>query len=479
MVLAGTGPVTDDGPDPVDERDGSGPSGVRPRASALTPFLGAVTVGLLAAATFREGAFHPADAMAVGVVSVALIVACLGSGIDRRAWLAVAGLLALTTWWIVDGFHHHANGHLLPLGASVPGFAAAFLVMRRQETEARRQFVTAITALGAAFGLAGLVAVGVRWFPLAISSDGLWRESTTITYSNSAGTLLAICLLLSFGTDLTRRFPRLCTALLAASLVATESRGATLAFIVALPLVPWSTLRRAIRPTALGVGAGLSLVATAFGDQRQLGSLLLAGALLAVATVVPPRTSPLVTLTRSATGRWKIIGLLLATAGVAVVACLALRVPFYIRQDPGPGLAREAEARAALGQWQTSPFVGVGPDKILLLVGPHGCGPGCPNVNFDYFAHDEYLQILADSGLIGALLLAESALGVAVTVRRIDVATSCATAGLVTFAVAATLDYDWHLPALALLGGCAAGLAGVPAGRRRVPPDGIDTDPHS
>ena len=95
MVLAGTGPVTDDGPDPVDERDGSGPSGVRPRASALTPFLGAVTVGLLAAATFRDGAFHPADAMAVGVVSVALIVACLGSGIDRRAWLAVAGLLAL------------------------------------------------------------------------------------------------------------------------------------------------------------------------------------------------------------------------------------------------------------------------------------------------------------------------------------------------------------------------------------------------
>jgi hypothetical protein len=44
-------------------------------------------------------------------------------------------------------------------------------------------------------------------------------------------------------------------------------------------------------------------------------------------------------------------------------------------------------------------------------------------------------------------------------VRREDVATSCAAAALVAFAVVGSLDFDWHLAALGLVGGWVAGLA--------------------
>jgi GH43 family beta-xylosidase len=48
---------------------------------------------------------------------------------------------------------------------------------------------------------------------------------------------------------------------------------------------------------------------------------------------------------------------------------------------------------------------------------------------------------------------------VAATVRRRDLLSTSATAALIAFAVAGFIDFDWQLPALALLGGCVAGLA--------------------
>ena len=60
------------------------------------------------------------------------------------------------------------------------------------------------------------------------------------------------------------------------------------------------------------------------------------------------------------------------------------------------------------------------------------------------------------------MLLVLTGVCVVRAVRREDIATSCATAALVAFAVAAALDFDWHLAALGLVGGWVAGLAGRP-----------------
>ncbi len=70
--------------------------------------------------------------------------------------------------------------------------------------------------------------------------------------------------------------------------------------------------------------------------------------------------------------------------------------------------------------------------------------------------------MLADGGLIGAALLVLSGVCVVRAVRRVDVATSCAAAALLAFAVVGALDFDWHLASLGLVGGWVAGLAGRP-----------------
>jgi hypothetical protein len=78
---------------------------------------------------------------------------------------------------------------------------------------------------------------------------------------------------------------------------------------------------------------------------------------------------------------------------------------------------------------------------------------------YAHFAHNEYLQVAADAGLIGLALLVLAGLSLVRAVRRVDLVTSCATAALVCWAVGGAFDFDWHLPFVGLLGGWVAGLA--------------------
>jgi len=144
--------------------------------------------------------------------------------------------------------------------------------------------------------------------------------------------------------------------------------------------------------------------------------------------------------------------LAVASVGIAVGAGLVLRVPIERRVALGSSEDRGHEWTAAFDQWRSSPLVGVGPDQILYFHAADG--------NYAHFSHNEYLQILADGGLVGEALLVIAGVCVVRAVRREDVATSCAAAALVAFAVAGALDFDWHLAALGLVGGWVAGLAG-------------------
>ncbi len=83
------------------------------------------------------------------------------------------------------------------------------------------------------------------------------------------------------------------------------------------------------------------------------------------------------------------------------------------------------------------------------------------NGSFAHYAHNEYLQVAVDAGVIGLLLLVVVVVAVAKSVRRTDVATSCALGALITFAVCGAVDFDWHLPTIALMGGLVAGMAGA------------------
>ena len=97
------------------------------------------------------------------------------------------------------------------------------------------------------------------------------------------------------------------------------------------------------------------------------------------------------------------------------------------------------------------PLVGVGPDRELVFRAADGTSA--------HFVHNEYLQVGADAGIIGAGLLGLVALSLVRALRRLDVLSSCAVGAVVCWAVAGAFDFDWHLPVIGLMGGWCAGLA--------------------
>ena len=141
------------------------------------------------------------------------------------------------------------------------------------------------------------------------------------------------------------------------------------------------------------------------------------------------------------------VGLLLFVVVVALLVHheVALRTLSPSDQD------RAVEWSAAFHQFTSSPLAGVGPDHLLRFTATDG--------NYAHFAHNEYLQIAADIGLVGLAALISVGVALVRIVRRVDVATSCATAALVCWAVGGAFDFDWHLPFIGLLGGWVAGLA--------------------
>ncbi len=168
--------------------------------------------------------------------------------------------------------------------------------------------------------------------------------------------------------------------------------------------------------------------------------------------------------TRTGFRAWPVaLGVLAVAGGVVVVMVLPLfgqgpRQP----TDQGQTLAWSSSADA----WRTSVLTGVGPPRITTSHANVDTYPG--------IVPDGYLTITAEGGLVGALLLLGAGAAVAASFRRRDLVSSCAGGAAVAFAVAGAVDFDWQLPALALLGGCVAGLAAGPPGQGAGPlaPDG-------
>jgi O-antigen ligase len=129
---------------------------------------------------------------------------------------------------------------------------------------------------------------------------------------------------------------------------------------------------------------------------------------------------------------------------------------------------RVQAARAALRLVERRPLTGAGPGQATLYwVGPDG-----RTLTIQY-AHNEFLQVLAELGTIGLALLLLLLAGLARMVwRGRDLVGTPATwagivAGLSALAVHSGLDFLWHLPAIPLTGAVLAGLTAPPLEERR------------
>ena len=418
-----------------------------PSAEGLRQWVLAATVfGLMLVEGYREGGFWPADALLVALASVVVLgIAMVLAPPDRRSILLVGSVVALSLWWLVRAIDVGTARTFLPLGASILGFGAAFVAVRPLTGRARELSGLGMASLGGAGALIGFAGLIWRWYPMAIPSQGLWRLSTTLTYSDAAGLVLGMCLLVAMGVRACPPLARVTACLCAGGFLASQSRGAYVAFAFACLLVPW---RRYI----------------------SLAIPLVAGIVLGVAAIISsPETTPVpwlaavvvVTCAVSALSRWDITSyrvppsarvILLVIALALVVAAIAgLQHEIGLRALAPSDQDRASEWSAAWHQWRSAQLLGVGPDRLLVFHVSDG--------SFAHFAHNEYLQIAADAGIIGLALLAALGIATARAVCRIDLLASCATAGLACLAIGGAFDFDWHLPLIGLAGGWCAGLA--------------------
>jgi O-antigen ligase len=198
--------------------------------------------------------------------------------------------------------------------------------------------------------------------------------------------------------------------------------GALLALVCLLPSMPAAN---PARPTlaAAGLGAGLALAAVTARVRRWPALMLLGGVLLAA-----------------------VAGLLAVGSEVGGAAQTAAAARVNLASPD-----RTGALQAALRLVAQHPLTGTGPGQADLRWKGHDHGS-----QLYAYVHNEYLQVTAELGLVGLVLLAILLVAIARLLwraRPTDPA-SATWAGVVAaaaaFAVHSGFDFVWHLPAIVL-----------------------------
>jgi hypothetical protein len=445
------------------------PSLIRPLAATHQPVErlpshALLLVVALVVAIAAQGAYYGAGQQVVTIVLLLVLLAALRA----RSWSSDDALLgpvgagaALAGWAAVSAAVAGDLTAALPVIALLAGVLVVLLAARRLTWGQRDALAAAVVAVGTLTAATGWVGVAWRVTPWALQDHGLWRAATTLTYANAAAGLLVPLTLLAVARLAARpgvpATVAACLLLIGAG--ATLSRGGALALAVGATVLAWllgpgRTLRAAGPPT---LGAVVALVGLA--PSMPAGSPprpALAAAALVVGVTVAVGVAHL---------RGRLLAFGLAAAVVAACAVLAVggRTPdtAVSLTDTRLTLAspdRAAAARAALQVAAERPLIGTGPDRAVLTWVEDN-----RRVTSRY-AHNEYLQVLAELGFVGLALLVVLLASLAWTIwrgRRHAPSTATwagAAAGLAALAVHSALDFLWHLPAIPLAG---AGLAGL------------------
>jgi hypothetical protein len=403
-----------------------------------------VLLALAVMAAVRERRITPADLRSGPVVAAATLA----------LWVVLAAALG--------GAPSAATGWLL----MVAGFVAALSLARTSSATVRNLLVGGLLGLGVLTAMVGWVGVVWRLEPWALASEGLWRSATTLTYSNAAAGLLVPLALVALAraAEATTAGPGLVAWSLLSGIAATASRGGVIALIVGGVVLMIVAGPRRVARTAVGPVLGAVVTFAGLAPSMAEGSAtrpLLAIAGLGLGATVAwwgwrrPGATAVVGVCLAA-------GLAVAAAGLGVSADLAPR--FTLRSAD-----RVAEFRAALDVAAERPIAGVGPGQAVLVWAtdtPPSKDRFAVETNLvsAKYAHNAYLQTLAEIGLVGlALVLALAVLlGRAVWANRTG---SCAAvragvvAGLAALALHGGVDFLWHVPVIPLTAAVLAGAA--------------------
>ncbi|MGE5286263.1 MAG: O-antigen ligase family protein [Micromonosporaceae bacterium] len=425
----------------------------------------------LAAAVVGQGGFFGAAQWCVtALMGVAVVLAAAGwpFGRDDLGGGFVAAGVLFAVWALVRAAGAPAAGLSWVLFGA--GTAAVFVVCRRLDTGSRGLVVDGLVAVGAVVAATGWLGVVAHHRPWGLPSAGLWRAASVLTYANAAAALLvALTVVVLSRLTASPGSVRLC--LTAAGLLcgvgATLSRAGVAALAVGVLVLCLLRGTRVVVRAAAGPAAGAavafagllpSVPAAARPDPAVALAALACGAGIAVVMQRSPRAA-IAVLTGGAA---LCAALILINAAPSVdAAARSLAASRISLASP----ARAGETSAAIRVIGRHPLVGAGPGRATLRWrGPDG------SIRADSYSHDEYLQVLADLGIIGTALLT---MFIAAAVRvlwqaRLSMpgpAWAGAVAAAAALAVHSGFDFLWHIPAIPLTVAALAGCAVTSTGR--------------
>ena len=318
-------------------------------------------------------------------------------------------------------------------------------------------------AVGVVAAVTGWVGVAWRATPWALEDGGLWRAATVLTYANATAGLLVPLALVSMAR--TTRRPRspvavACTCLLLVGVGATLSRAGVLAFLVGagvlVVLLGWRRILSSVAAPVVGAAAAL------LGLAPSMPADLPVRPALAVATL----GAGLALAVGLARGRRRRLSIAAPVVALLILVALLPSLPIS-RALPAIGSPRltlaspdrTKETRAALDVVADRPITGAGPGQaVLRWAGPDG------QVLQARYAHDEYLQMAAETGLVGLalVLVLLATVGRSVWRGRAGPAPpevwAGAVAGLVALGIHSAFDFLWHVPVIPLVGALLVGV---------------------
>ncbi|MGH7484113.1 MAG: O-antigen ligase family protein [bacterium] len=360
--------------------------------------------------------------------------------------IAFAGSALLSAW---------AAGDIAGAGPTlvlVAGTTIVLVVGRRVAPLRRAPLITGVIALGCIVAVSGWVGVAWHFAPWGLEDSGIYRAATTLTYANAAAGFLVPISLLALAR--LAQEPGSAPSALAATILlvgvgATLSRAGMLALIAGLIVLARLMGRRPILaavgpPVAGAVVALTGLLPSITGNARPLPAATCCLIGVALGTLRGWRKRPPVGV---------LVGLSAAAASLLLIAgAWQGGTTTSLRSRVTPESSdRLGEAGAALRVASQHPLLGTGPGRASLSwTDPHG------GYLLARYAHDEYLQVLAEQGVLGALVIVALVIAINWGARQgratiLPEIWAGAVAGLVALAGHSAFDFLWHVPALPLL----------------------------
>ncbi len=410
------------------------------------------------------------------VVLLVLVAATLSlsrlpaSARDLGVPLVAASCLGL--WYVISAVVAGDAAGAAPAVELLIALVAVLVIVRRAAKRERQLLLRGVLFVGMIVSLTGWVGLVWRKTPLALQDTccgGMWRAASTITYPNAAAALLTACFLVALAMLATTDRPqplRLVAFVLLVGLLATVSRGG-----------------------GIGLLAGLATLAALDGRRAFVrGWPAFVGALIAMTSLLPSlRASqdPHIALACAGLLAGAVVAVMSASRVAIVTAALALTVVVVpvVRQPVLDGWRtiergrfttsspdRTRALEAAFRLTRDHPIAGVGPGRVDLTW--HTTYLLLPVEMHLRYAHNEYVQVLAETGSIGFVLLicGLAAAGITVWRRRRNpdaLAAAGCLAAIVALGVQSSTDFLWHVPLIPLSG--AVLVAAVLPGAGREP----------